>query len=304
MNILKLYADYGIVSYTEGKNVSPGWVNTQCPHCDDQSNHLGFNPESQSYHCWRCGAHRTTDTLALLLHVSEREAYQVFLSYGGKTHRNRIISSPVQSKISVPEILKLPSNTEALAANHKRYLERRGFDPDRLEREWGLLGTGPIAKLDHIDFKHRIIAPIMWDGRQVSFQGRDITDKHTLKYITCPKDRELMFHKHILYGKQSEWKDTIIIVEGITDVWRFGTSSCGTFGIKYTHEQLRKIAKNFSRVAVIFDGNELQARVQADKIVGELRFRGVDAFRVDITGDPGSMKQSDADYLVKQLIKI
>lgn len=32
-------------------------------------------------------------------------------------------------------------------------------------------------------------------------------------------------------------------------------------------------------------------------------FRGVDAFRVEIRGDPGSMKQSEADYLVKQLIK-
>jgi hypothetical protein len=37
--------------------------------------------------------------------------------------------------------------------------------------------------------------------------------------------------------------------------------------------------------------------------VAELKFRGVDAFRVDIEGDPGSMKQSEADYLVKQLIK-
>ena len=51
----------------------------------------------------------------------------------------------------------------------------------------------------------------------------------------------------------------------------------------------------------MFD-NDPQAKLQATKIVAELRFRGVDAFRVDIKGDPGSMKQEDADYLVKQLI--
>ena len=42
--------------------------------------------------------------------------------------------------------------------------------------------------------------------------------------------------------------------------------------------------------------------IQADKLVAELKFRGVDAFRVDIEGDPGSMKQDDANYLIKQLI--
>jgi DNA primase len=111
-----------------------------------------------------------------------------------------------------------------------------------------------------------------------------------------------MFHKHILYGKQSEWKDTIIIVEGITDVWRFGSAACACFGIKYTSQQLRFIAKNFTKVAVCFDGGELQAATQANRLIAELQFRGVEAFRVDITGDPGSMKQSEADYLVKQLL--
>ena len=51
----------------------------------------------------------------------------------------------------------------------------------------------------------------------------------------------------------------------------------------------------------MFD-DDPQAKLQATKIVAELRFRGVDAFKVDIEGDPGSMKQEDADYLVKQLI--
>ena len=51
----------------------------------------------------------------------------------------------------------------------------------------------------------------------------------------------------------------------------------------------------------MFD-DDPQAKIQANKIVAELKFREVDAFRVDIEGDPGSMKQSDADYLVKQLI--
>jgi DNA primase len=180
-------------------------------------------------------------------------------------------------------------------------LESRGFDPILLEREWNLLGTGPYSKLDHIDYKHRIIIPFFWDTQQVSFDSRDITGKDAGRYKACPKDRELIPHKEILYGKQSEWKETGICVEGPTDVWRFGTCSFATSGIKYTPKQIRQMAKAFKRIAVVFD-DDSQATVQAGKLVAELKFRGVDSFKIAIKGDPGSMSQEEANYLVKQLI--
>jgi len=66
---------------------------------------------------------------------------------------------------------------------------------------------------------------------------------------------------------------------------------------------MRLIAKTFKRVAVTFDF-EPQAQAQARKLVSELRFRGRDAFLVEgIQDDPGKMKQSEADYLVKQILK-
>ena len=164
-----------------------------------------------------------------------------------------------------------------------------------------MLGTGPVSSLDGINYKFRIVTPIFWQGEQVSFQARDITNKSKLKYITCPKDRELIHHKHILYSSSVLPSYTGIIVEGKTDVWRFGDSAYATFGIKYTPTQVRLIANMFKRVAVIFD-DETQAIIQANKLVGELKFRGVDAWTVSIDGDPGSMKQSEADYLIKNII--
>ena len=59
--------------------------------------------------------------------------------------------------------------------------------------------------------------------------------------------------------------------------------------------------KHFKRVAVIFD-DDPQARMQADKLVAELRFAGIDALRVDIIGDPAAMRQADANYLAKHII--
>jgi len=103
-----------------------------------------------------------------------------------------------------------------------------------------------------------------------------------------------------LYGKQEYWTDTGICVEGPTDVWRFGFQAFATSGIKYTPAQVRVIAKTFKRIFVVYD-DDPQAVIQAKKLVAELQFRGLKAIRVTIEGDPGSMKQDEADYFVKQL---
>ena len=64
---------------------------------------------------------------------------------------------------------------------------------------------------------------------------------------------------------------------------------------------MRLIAKTFKRIAVIFD-DESQAIKQANKLVADLQFRNVDAFRIDIKGDPGSMKDDDVKHLLNQIL--
>ena len=299
MNIQKLYDDFSIpYASSEDRHYRDGWINIECPFCsgDNPGYHLGWEEDGNHFNCWRCGGHRTSTTVAKLLKVTEKVAKHILRQY----KVGRTITK--EAKVTIrKKAHRLPSNTEPLSARHKNYLIERGFDPDYLEQKYGLLGTGPVSSLDNINFKFRIVAPIYWNGKQVSFQARDITDRNKLKYITCPKDRELVFHKDILYGKTPFLTDTGIIVEGITDVWRFGDYSLATFGIEYTHTQVRLIATMFKRVAVIFD-SETQAIIQANKLVGELKFRGVNAWRVSIDGDPGEMKQTEADALIKYII--
>jgi len=299
MNITKLYDDFSIpYASSEDRHYRDGWVNVECPFCvgENPGYHLGWNEDDNYFHCWRCGGKQTVPTIAKLLKISEQKARDIIRQYKG-------VVKTKQAKVTIRrKAHKLPSNTEPLSARHKNYLIDRGFDADMLEKKYSLLGTGPVSSLDGINYKFRIVAPIYWGGKQVSFQGRDITDRSKLKYITCPKNRELVFHKEVLYGKTPFLMDDGIIVEGITDVWRFGDYSFATFGIKYTHTQVRLISKLFKRVAVVFD-DESQAVIQANKLVGELKFRGVDAWRVSIDGDPGAMKQMDADKLVKNIIR-
>lgn len=297
MDIELLYQDYSIIYYTEGKNVASGWINVQCPFCDDHSNHLGFNTETNSFRCWRCGYHPVIDTLIQLLNVSKDEARKIQKKYGGKSYI--IAPDPVVKLNRFP--FHFPSDTSSLKESHKKYLEKRNYDSELLEKVWDLKSTSAFSLLDKISYAHRIIIPIRWNNEIVSFQGRDVTGKSELRYKTCPEQREKIKHKHILGGKQESWCDTGIICEGWFDVFRLGEKACCTFGIEYTPYQISIIAKRFKRIAVAYD-YELQAQNKAKQMVAELKFRGRDAFLVDIKDDPGNMTQTEANYLVKQII--
>lgn len=301
IDIISLYSDYSIHAQTEGsKHCRPGWVNTECPFCTGNPGlHLGYNIRGNYFFCWRCGSHSIYDTISALLNISKTEVKNILKPYKDKTSEDQIIEKPPDKKP-----FKLPTNITKLKSNHKHYLENRGFDPDKIQKLWGIKGTGPLSYLDEIDYRHRIFIPIHWNNNLVTFQTRVIRDnlpKDYPRYIACPKYREKIEHKHILYMKETKHKKTGLCVEGVTDVWKLGISSFATFGIKYTSEQVRLIAKMYDRVPVLFDPDP-QAIEQAKQLVNELKFRGVDSFRISIETDPGSMSQSDADYLVKQLL--
>ena len=299
MNIIQLYKDFNVPFATEGhKHCREGWVNTTCPFCTGNPGmHLGYNMADDFYVCWRCGWKATHKALALLIHVSEQEAKEIVRKYGGKSH----VKSTVTVRVGQKKFI-LPPSTAPMNDRHKRYLTKRKFDPEVIEKIWDVQGTGPISLMDGISFSHRLVIPIYWENRIVSFQTRDITAKHSLRYITCPEQREIIKHKHIFYQAiPTKDSDACICVEGVTDAWRFGYGAIATFGIKYTKYQVREISKRFKKVFVVFD-DDPQAIKQSEKLTAELILRGVDAYSIKIQGDPGNMAQTDADALKKELL--
>lgn len=311
MDIIKLYEDYGIDYKTEGhKHCREGWVNTPCPFCSGNPGyHLGFPLDGYVFKCYRCGKHSIVEGLAGLLSISLSEAKRIAKEYKGIATQNKA----TKQQIIKPLGFKYPTNTGPLQKQHKLYLQQRGFDPDKLEEKYGLMGTGPISLLSDgkkkIDYKHRIIIPIYWNGRLCTFQARSIkkvTEHSDLKYLAAPKSREIMHHKHILYADPKNWEKmkggTGIVVEGVTDVWKLGDNAVATFGIEYKTQQVIELAKHLKRAAIVFD-EEPQARRQAKRLVEDLLLMGVDAWYVPVTKDPGSMSEKEAKYLVKQLLK-
>lgn len=200
--------------------------------------------------------------------------------------------------------LKLPLCGE-LGAMHIQYLESRGFDAEKLESLWGLMGTKGIGR-----YPNRIIAPIFLNGTTVSYQGRDVTGKQKLRYKACSLEKEVIHHKNTLYGIDN-CKDSIVVVEGITDVWRLGYGAVCTFGIKYTTSQLRMIASKKRRY-IMYDTQDPQARAQGLSLAAQLSLLPGLTEYVELGSthawidpragkDPGNLTQEEADAIMAEL---
>jgi hypothetical protein len=300
MNITSLYKNHSIYIASPGdKHFREGWVNTPCPFCTGTpGNHLGFNLDGNYFYCWRCGGKNTVRVISELTRLTLEKSKELIKQYGGD---NEITFIPKKEKKTNLAPFTFPSFCEPLEISHKRYLQKRGFDPDYLEEEWELKGTGPISKLDNSKYNHRIIAPIYWDGEIVSFQGRDITDRNPPKYKDCPKHRELIEHQTILYKHPFYTSRFGIAVEGIADVWRIGRPAFATFGISVTQAQVKAILQNYDYVVVWFDP-ERQAQNRAKYLMSRLQVNNVKAVRHVSEKDPGDTAPEEINIILEKLL--
>lgn len=297
-NALKFYQDFRINYATSGnKHCLAGWVQIHCPFCTGSRDyHLGFHISSGAYNCWRCGTHGQIDVVKALLHCSYEQARETV-----KQYRERSVEEEQTRKkkrnVSRFETV-LPPEAGELSERHKKYLVGRNYDVDRLVSVWGLKGTGPVGR-----YKHRILAPIYFRSKLVSYQGRDITNKSELKYKACAKEDEAVEHQTILYGYDYAIEnDACIVVEGIADVWRLGKGAVSCFGTSFTMEQVNLLIKSFYKVYILFDSDDANAIIMAEQLASLLSAAGksVEILELD-EGDPGEMKQSEADQLMLEL---
>jgi len=308
MGIENLYLDYGVdIAPSNHKHYREGWVNVPCPYCTGNAGyHLGFNTFGKYYSCFRCEGKPLVGTIAKLINVPWSKAEELVLTY-------KLFSSSSQkeyegklTKIGT-EKFRYPTDTHPMQSHHRKYLMGRNFNPKKLERIYGLQGTGPFSriKLNSKDkdivlkTSWRVLIPIYWQGSIVSWQLRDITGRQEKKYIVCPMEYERVHHKFILYclGGVLPKGGIGIWVEGVFDVHRVGPLAFSTFGITYTQEQLELIIRHFRRVYIWMDPDP-QATRQAKKAEAYLRSHGVETCIIYTESDPADFQQEEVDELL------
>ncbi len=285
----------GIEYVTEGtKHARPGWVNIVCPFCfGNPGYHLGYNTSQDWWSCWRCGHHRTYKVVLALLGNNYAKAAEAMQEFQGRPEER------FRRNKRKNETLELPPGLQPLTKRARKYLINRNFDPDMLEAVWRVQSTANIGNLSY-----RIFIPVYVDAQMVTWQARDVTGIHSLKYLTQSSDKEIISVRDVVYGIDQCTNDTCVIVEGVPDVWRLGPGAVATFGIKYRPSQLALLLERFTTFHILFDP-EPQARLQAEKLGADLSALGGKAKIWTFDGcDPGDMPQEVADEFMREVFSV
>lgn len=232
-------------------HVSGDWIGFDCPYCSPNSQRfrMAFNPHSGAVNCWVCGVQKLTPVLAEMLNLPLHKAREL----SSKIQFER--SSGYAEKTEGSQLI-LPDKVGPLQKQHKRYLKKRGFDPDELARVWDIQGIGIAPR-----YSWSVFIPVHHQGTIVSWTTRSISNRARKKYESAPADKELIPISSLLYG-EDYCTHTCIVHEGPTDVWRTGPGAVATLGLYMTKSKLKKIAA-YSRRIICFDAdNEAQKRAE------------------------------------------
>lgn len=307
MNVIEyLEEEIGIETSVKGNNIGTGWIGIQCPFCNDESNHFGIRLADLRCACWKCGSHSFTSLIIELTDCSQAKARQL--------QKEMVAGSPVDNDLSTrtnppndsdyyyytrSSTILPPESTKVLPDLHKDYLRRRNFHPHRISRKYDLQAVHSTGR-----YKFRLIIPIYQTRRLVSFTTRAIFDEMTPKYLN-PTIREVeLSPKQVVYNIDNliTGHDAIIL-EGVTDVWRFGNGAIATNGVHYTQRQLLLIIEKKIRNAYVMFDNEEKAQIRGEEVCRLIYpfCESVEQISPEIHNDLGEFSPNQIHELKKML---
>lgn len=254
---------FDVIAYLQDRNIpisyqsrhtSEGYVNIQCPFCHDGSDHLGINITTKIANCWLCGGKNITKIVAMLEGgCSYAQANTIIREYGNIAFGFTLENSVRRHVVNViPKYALGADRLNEWPTAHLKYLESRRFEPETVIAQYDLCAVAQAPK-----YSWRILIPIRQGHNIVSFSAMDISGKHALKYVACSNNEGLIPIKDTVYNIDTV-QDTMLIVEGYTDVWRIGAGAVAVMGMQFTLPQLQIIAyKGARRAFVLFDGEDL-----------------------------------------------
>jgi DNA primase len=258
VQLTELLDKYDIDYTTSGKNIGRNYVGLpQCPSCGDCRNHFAVNTHTQWCSCFIC---------QYKCHISNYISRVTKTPYSKVKEDFKGVNYTPQQEENTNTLVKYPHGFhEGLNQNCKNYLSNRGFDPEELTFKYRLMHSDWLHSL----WKNRLIIPIFYNNKVVSYLGRTLYKGVDPRYKNANNDDVIIPVKQSLYGID-EVSRHAVLVEGITDKWKFGASAVATLGVGVTNSQINRLRKSgVTKISVLFDpdkAGEAAARKLSQKI--------------------------------------
>lgn len=299
--VLNFLDEYGIAYKTSGKNIGAGWIGVEtCPFCTGGGYHFAINARSKTGNCWICG--ETCNAINLIksfLDCNTREAYENIKKFDSDD-----LDWMPEPDYTGNEVIWPDGMNKGLNNSAKRYLASRNYPVEELQHQFKLKSTKNSSTLyvddREWDFSSRILIPVFMNRKLQCYLGRDFTGNGEPKYMNSPvvasitSPHQCVYNYDTLTGK-------IILVEGTTDVWRFGAKTGAFLGITYTKAQVMSLmGRGITEATILFDpGAEERAAKLSNAltaVVPTVRIAYLDG------SDPGDLSVEDALKIKYQLI--
>ena len=222
------------------------------------------------------------------------------------------LDAPTKSRRERARVEKIPfpalewvTPVHELPVDHigRTYLESRKFDVMKLFSEYGVVYINQYpVKMNNKDYSWLagwLAYPVFNSvGSMDAWQARVLepTPGFHMKYFNCPGWKK----SESLYGiNEARAHSTVLLVEGVTDVWRVGDKAVCTFGKNLSHKQLELVVDNWDSVGIMYDADATKDIKKASAL---LRRRVSNVFTVSLPDgrDPADCTVSQIEQAVER----
>lgn len=234
MNIKQIFDRHNVKYRESGKNVKRGNINVCCPFCkDDEGFHLGIDPASKKWGCWRNLTHKGRGYRKLfqkllklstqqIIELCEEKYYHTdddFKKLSEKLFINKKIPMVKKQLSLLKEFIPIQFNINDKFYN---YLKNRDFnysDILKIINHYKLMGclVG--------DYKFRIIIPIYLNEQLATWTSRSIREDEDLRYLTLSEEKAIININRTLFDYDNiiQGGNILFITEGPFDVMKMFT---------------------------------------------------------------------------------
>lgn len=271
----------------EYRHYGRGYIATYCPNCNYDNRILRQlwvkeNEEENRIYwgCWRC--EEKGNDVDLIMYLENLPYFQA--KQKAEQFRTDILLDPEKDYEDLMQYIenskKPDANRKIKLINPENYIPEGVYPIGNNKRVLKYLRSRGFGRFEIIEwklhfatygrYKNRIMIPVIENGIIITWQGRDISGKAEIPYLSVSEQEANVNIKNVILNLDKA-ESPLIIVEGFMDAMTIGSKNAICImgkGITDRQKELIRI-KDPEEIIIILDGD---AVLEADKMKSDLSF--------------------------------